>query len=1518
VSLASLPHKLPFNIGGLIRPSEAKAVGFTGVLPQKLPFTLSARPAEQEVPYGSVGWELVCRSFRNFQQELVRTTDMTSLSFSKELGAFGTASFSLNLDHPLFQQALNDGSSVESLFDYENLWEIRFDGEAVFQILGTAVTDSHLNDSEVRTATVQGSGIGKVLEWAQVFPTGFPNNIVTKLETLIDQFSGNEIDRAIWKSTVFSPNITITSSGAWAESKTLYDSLIQDKVSLDSDIASKNAAIASAKAVYDSVMKNKDSTREERQDAQADYMEATAGLAILASKSLELQFALATEVKKQTFIGVPKVDENYGRLKVTLPNAGSIYATSKTYDFASSGVSGAIEPAPYQLSGPNIGGQANTVFKISHDPGVFPDYHTSPSNYARMYTQRNGNGTLPRLVAEVSSDSSVVTSDWAYDLNVQKYWRMREDSEVIIFETSPDNAVWTERFRYGYNWPTTNVVFQFGLELVGEVGVRPPLSAYLYNLNGSSLPSTETTMQVFRNYLADAQARDVITFVQPTFTDTVDSKGRAWKDKVAIEVAEGTKLSDLLTSAAQLQQADWIMEPNFVLNAFQKDKGDEAFPPVYFLKEDVVFNEAGSQVTKERSRSRESIANYIVGKNSAGQYAYVEDTDSASKYQKREAFISAGNATDLVDLATVLDSSLEELKDEKVSWRVVVSADQPGRQVFKDYNVGDWVSIENIDSDNNVSTGQWRVVGIAISVTSDAKTTVELTLQSRRELLIERLKQQVSTMSASSASGGTTLGSAISAATLIEQAKLAGLKDVMTANAVEGDVLTYSKGYWIPVAPGDKTIPNPPTITAIFTNVYYPSNVISIRGQAQISWSIPTNTDGSVITDGHHYEIRFRPDTTGDYSATWYEASDKLWSELYTWGQPTIPPITNSGWQIIYVGWDEISTVIQELTPGLDYNIQMRTVDSSTPQHFSEWSTEMTFTVAQDTIAPPKPAPPIVASSYLAIQVSHYLGKAEGGTFNLPSDMAYLEVHVGPATFYPDDNSRIGKIIADQSLIRSGTPVIQTFNVDSTENLFVRVVAVDRTGNKSAPSNAVTSTINLIDDAHISDLTASKITAGTISASIILGGVIKTADAGARAEMNYEGFRIYSEDDDPTVSLLGTPGIDGNFLLIKDLEDPTITLAGIDGTGRGSFQSVSVNDSIIIDGDDLMTDIINPRAKGTVAIGTLSDSSVVGAGPATERGFLEISFIAEESRTYIISANTTWESTAANDRLSMRLRDAGDQTPTLSSTLLQATVHPANLAIGFDSTASITYAGTFTPGLHRILWSFYASAGNATMNPTLVTGQQSIIWVEDAGLPISDTVIINDAGVDEYQKPTTPDTKPPAPTPKVTYTKTYAATWSGTYRSNGDYSSSHGNTMVQGDSGADNYLNDARSLCGFNYKQIMADTAGSTIKYCYITLYASHWYWNDGGTARIGTHNYTGKPGSWSGSRVDEQRVTSSNWPKPGKRKVSLGTTIGNEFKTGASKGIALGPTNGTKTQYGKFNGNGQSNEPVLTIVYVK
>lgn len=306
------------------------------------------------------------------------------------------------------------------------------------------------------------------------------------------------------------------------------------------------------------------------------------------------------------------------------------------------------------------------------------------------------------------------------------------------------------------------------------------------------------------------------------------------------------------------------------------------------------------------------------------------------------------------------------------------------------------------------------------------------------------------------------------------------------------------------------TIPNPPTFTTPFVQAIYQSNATGIsKAQVQVAWDVPTNTDGTNINDGDHYEIRYRTAATPSDPVTWAQAAGKTWAQLGTWAQPIA--YTPGPWTSVYAPFDTVSLLVQELTPAVAYDFQIRAVDNGTPPNYSAWSATATVTTNGDTVPPPPPAPPQVASSLIAVQVTHLLGQAAGGTFNLPADLHHLEVHAQyEPTFTPSAATLLGKLPATNGMMLSQTPVVGTFSVQSTANIYVKVVAVDESGNASNPSSPVQSTAALIDDEHISNLTVSKLLAGTVTTDWLVGANIQTAPSGVRVGMNAGGLFAYT------------------------------------------------------------------------------------------------------------------------------------------------------------------------------------------------------------------------------------------------------------------------------------------------------------------------------------------------------------------------------------------------------------------------
>lgn len=319
----------------------------------------------------------------------------------------------------------------------------------------------------------------------------------------------------------------------------------------------------------------------------------------------------------------------------------------------------------------------------------------------------------------------------------------------------------------------------------------------------------------------------------------------------------------------------------------------------------------------------------------------------------------------------------------------------------------------------------------------------------------------------------------------------------------------------------DTSVPGVPTFITPFTGGTYLDSRGFTKAQLFLNWTAPNNVDGTIIQDGSYYEIRYAVDTTVNYPATWQHVSVIRWEDMQAWQQPFASPST--AWHFVRVGWDTSSTKIPDLAPGVGYDFQIRAVD--TTGNTGAWSATTVAITTADNIPPTQPAAPEVASSRIAIQVTHRLGTVTGGDYTLESDLDHLEVHVGYSdTFFPDESTLVGKLKANSGMIAAEVPAVGTFSVEQTYQVHVKVVAVDITGNKSNASSAAVATADLIDDAHISDLTVSKVTAGTIGADFILGSRIKTADTGARVELNSSGLQAYDNAGTQTVNIAAADG----------------------------------------------------------------------------------------------------------------------------------------------------------------------------------------------------------------------------------------------------------------------------------------------------------------------------------------------------------------------------------------------------------
>ena len=398
-----------------------------------------------------------------------------------------------------------------------------------------------------------------------------------------------------------------------------------------------------------------------------------------------------------------------------------------------------------------------------------------------------------------------------------------------------------------------------------------------------------------------------------------------------------------------------------------------------------------------------------------------------------------------------------------------------------------------------------------------------------------------------------------------------------------------------------KSIPDIPSTPTLQSGTYLDGTGES-KGFIRIVFSKPSNIDGSSITDGSHYRVRYRVSdglsTSGGASANEYTFLDF--------------PFTGASTETL---------MITDLTVGKSYRVGVATVDTSgfrrktdytatgtdiytdTASINSNFATNAVIEIARDGQAPSKPKQATsISAGPLRVQVTHYLGKAgtDGngnpfGDFTLEGDVDHLDVHAvtqsgNTANFTVNTANKIGELRVTSGNILQQIPVIGTMELEDSQDYYFRIVAVDKSGNESAASDGQSAVANLIQEANITDLTVTdaKIATAAITEAKIANLAVTDAKIASLTADKLTAGTIDASVITVTnlsASNINTGTLDANNVTISNL---TVDVADVNNLSFSSLNATS-------------TDIIN-----TIATNAILDTISNGAIAQTKLGTLTI------------------------------------------------------------------------------------------------------------------------------------------------------------------------------------------------------------------------------------------------------------------------------------------------------------------------
>jgi hypothetical protein len=588
--------------------------------------------------------------------------------------------------------------------------------------------------------------------------------------------------------------------------------------------------------------------------------------------------------------------------------------------------------------------------------------------------------------------------------------------------------------------------------------------------------------------MTQARSRGTLTDIEWDFTATRDSEGNTWPKVLTTKFSPGAGYDQILDKLVDLGLAEWAVE----WDSAQQRKVLRLWTPegrgtdLTVGNRPVVLRRGRNLLEAPRKWSVRDAGTSVLAAGAEGFYETASDASAVARRGRRiERAVSANNIADEDSVSAYAQAQLSVTTPGllEVTHGLGFLPGEPRPLIA--FDVGDWVYSQTGTSMDRLRVVQW-------TLTVDAK---------------------------SNPSGTVTLNDTVQDALVRLQKRLTALQSGET-------VVGTSE----PSEQQEDTVPPAAPTGLVADSLAYRQDVTGdTYASVTLGWAeVTINVDGTAATDVAGYRIRYKPANIPFVDAYGNPlGNDDAWSVLtYT---PRTPPYTFSG-----------------VAPDTDIDIQVAAFDNSGNQ--GPWSTNLIHHTASDDTPPPSPSAPVVEDWFGTLKVTWDGLDVNGADmWAAAPDFDHVEIHVSAGNnFTPDDTT------LSASMFAAGTWNITDLPIGTTQ--FVRLVAVDKSVNKSAPSAVGSATPRGITypdmgedavgsaqirdlavltahvgdaqivDAKINTISVGKLTAGTLSADVLLSGNIRTATTGARSEMDGAGIRLYNAAGNQTVNFAAATG----------------------------------------------------------------------------------------------------------------------------------------------------------------------------------------------------------------------------------------------------------------------------------------------------------------------------------------------------------------------------------------------------------